>query len=317
MLELDSLCLMNAMQGPRKSAPSKLKQERSGLISSTALIAAPDALSLLGSNEIATLVEAVGSASFFATLHALLKHVTPFQNFIVIFFEVGRTAEILHANLELGELRRKMTPYLNGLYALDPFFIACSSGDERLFIVMDEVAPEEFVQTEFYRTYYMTVDLSEETRFLIPVGPDRWLHLLVERERPAPRFSAADRAALRAVSQSVRAFARKHYELSLTKGGMHPANRALSANLLNVISSICGGVLSRREVEIVESLLQGHSPKSVARRLNISRGTVANHKRHIYEKLGIHSQAQLFNLVLAGLFGWEYQPDIDDELQPE
>jgi DNA-binding CsgD family transcriptional regulator len=35
--------------------------------------------------------------------------------------------------------------------------------------------------------------------------------------------------------------------------------------------------------------------------LNIEEGTVTNHKRNIYAKIGVHSQAQLFDRFLRTL----------------
>ena len=258
---------------------------------------------MISAADIAPLVEQVGTPGFFGGLHAILERVTPFQNFIVLAFERGRTGEILHTSIDERDLRRKMTPYLRGLYALDPFFIASAEGDPRRFAVMGELAPEEFFETEFYRSYYHTIEISEESRFLIATGPDRWTHVLVEREDPHPAFSAQDRAGLAEAADLVAALVRKHHELTAARGDAGPQTRALALSLVDVIGALNDGALTRREVEIAESLLQGHAPKSIARRLDISVGTVANHKRHIYEKLEIHSQAQLFNVVLEALFG--------------
>ena len=61
------------------------------------------------------------------------------------------------------------------------------------------------------------------------------------------------------------------------------------------------GKLTDREAEIVEMMLKGHSAKSMARVLGIEAGTAANHKRNIYAKLDIHSQAQLFDMFLRTL----------------
>ena len=48
--------------------------------------------------------------------------------------------------------------------------------------------------------------------------------------------------------------------------------------------------LSRREQEILDQLLRGHSNKDIAARLSISVFTVKNHLRHIYEKLQVRSR---------------------------
>ncbi len=57
--------------------------------------------------------------------------------------------------------------------------------------------------------------------------------------------------------------------------------------------------LTRREAEIAEAMLAGHSSKSMARLLAISAETVKVHRRNLYAKLGIASQAELFSMFLA------------------
>jgi DNA-binding CsgD family transcriptional regulator len=65
-------------------------------------------------------------------------------------------------------------------------------------------------------------------------------------------------------------------------------------------------ILTGREQEIVRLLLRGHSSASVAEQLSISPGTVKIHRKNIYAKLGICSQAELLGLFIRELTG----PDI-------
>jgi DNA-binding NarL/FixJ family response regulator len=51
-------------------------------------------------------------------------------------------------------------------------------------------------------------------------------------------------------------------------------------------------VLSDRESEVLSCLVKGMSNEEIAERLFISRTTVRNHIRHIYEKLHVHSKSQ-------------------------
>lgn len=57
--------------------------------------------------------------------------------------------------------------------------------------------------------------------------------------------------------------------------------------------------LSNRETEIFLLLAQGRSRPYIRDALYLSKNTVATHIRHIYEKLGIHSQQELIDLVEA------------------
>jgi len=50
--------------------------------------------------------------------------------------------------------------------------------------------------------------------------------------------------------------------------------------------------LSRRELEVLRLLTEGLSNASVAERLRVHRGTVRNHVRNIFGKLGVHSRLQ-------------------------
>ena len=56
-----------------------------------------------------------------------------------------------------------------------------------------------------------------------------------------------------------------------------------------------------REKAIIELVLQGHSSESIGLRLGVATGTVKVHRRNIYRKLKISSQAQLMSLYLGGL----------------
>ncbi|MCY1450129.1 Bacterial regulatory protein, luxR family [compost metagenome] len=60
-------------------------------------------------------------------------------------------------------------------------------------------------------------------------------------------------------------------------------------------------LLTEREREIAHLLLRGHSVKSSARVLDISPETVRMHRKHLYTKLEISSQAELFSLFIDWL----------------
>jgi DNA-binding CsgD family transcriptional regulator len=54
--------------------------------------------------------------------------------------------------------------------------------------------------------------------------------------------------------------------------------------------------LTAREIEVVRLSLSGFSTRAIAERLEISFETVRAHKKHIYAKLGVSSQSELFAL---------------------
>lgn len=56
-------------------------------------------------------------------------------------------------------------------------------------------------------------------------------------------------------------------------------------------------VLSARELEILHYLLNGHKTTDIARMLNLGDSTVSTFKKRIFEKTGLTSLAQLFELA--------------------
>ncbi|MGP3962792.1 response regulator transcription factor [Nonomuraea sp. 3N208] len=57
--------------------------------------------------------------------------------------------------------------------------------------------------------------------------------------------------------------------------------------------------LTARELQVLSLTCAGHSAQEIADRLHIARCTVENHKRHIYQKLGVAGQAQAVSQGLA------------------
>ena len=58
-------------------------------------------------------------------------------------------------------------------------------------------------------------------------------------------------------------------------------------------------VLTDREREIMRLVSEGLSNKAIARRLNISQGTIKVHLHHMYQKLEINNRTVLATLAIS------------------
>ena len=56
-------------------------------------------------------------------------------------------------------------------------------------------------------------------------------------------------------------------------------------------------VLTEREIEIVEKVIDGKRNAEIAKELFLGEGTVANYLQIIYRKLGVHSRVELVRAV--------------------
>ena len=79
---------------------------------------------------------------------------------------------------------------------------------------------------------------------------------------------------------------RRHY--TLTAGA---SDITLRQHLSDSLATFGSDVLTAQEQRVVQLMLRGHSSKSCARELGISPTTERVHRRNIYAKLGISSQA--------------------------
>lgn len=66
--------------------------------------------------------------------------------------------------------------------------------------------------------------------------------------------------------------------------------------------------LSPREWEILGRLIEGHSVKDTAEKLNLSPHTVDVFKRRVFKKLGVHNAASAAALGMAAFLGATITP---------
>ena len=119
--------------------------------------------------------------------------------------------------------------------------------------------------------------------------------------RRAQKFSQAELAYLALIEPIVRAGMQRVWDKWRSASARSAPDKSIHRRLTEVFENFGDGVLTRREREITQLLLRGHSSKSVARKLDIAPGTVMVHKRNLFSKLGITSQFELFSLFISKL----------------
>jgi len=67
-------------------------------------------------------------------------------------------------------------------------------------------------------------------------------------------------------------------------------------------------LLSRRELEVLQYLVQGLTDNEIADNLGLSQDTVKNYVFRIFDKLGVSSRLELLELLLKGGKGGPFGP---------
>ena len=141
--------------------------------------------------------------------------------------------------------------------------------------------------------------LLDEMDFLANVSNRTTIVLVVGRRDRM--FTKAEVSRLRLIEPMVLASLRKIWAVWIERAGNDRGVDDVHARLTACFANFGQSKLTKRERQISQLLLRGHSLKSVAKELKIAPGTVMVHKRNLFAKLEISSQYELFSMFIDDL----------------
>jgi DNA-binding CsgD family transcriptional regulator len=252
---------------------------------------------------LATVIRELDGPRFAPTLARALRQVAPYD-YTVIFGYRGEDRPVdLYDDFGAGIRDVFVTVYQAGPYLLDPFFHASRGNAAPGLYRMRDLAPDRFYQSEYYRSYYVQTGLAEEIGFFLAPGDGARAVISLMRAGHSPAFSARDMAQLHAVAPVVIAAAERHWRALAQRFDVAPDVPSAEGVLRQAFAAFGRHRLTPREGEVVALVLRGHSSDAIGTALRIAPGTVKIHRKNIYAKLGIGSQAELFSMFLASLAG--------------
>lgn len=250
--------------------------------------------------QMANVVEAIGRPEFVGELVKTLSMVAPLQAITVYLYPRDGLPKALFERDDDGPWlpEGNVKQYLSGFYLLDPFYGVSVEGVSSGCYPLSEVAPDHFERSEYYVAFYQHANIEDEINYILQLSPGFTIAAsLISRMK----LSENTLARFKAISPWVLAVLGKHWE-GLAADALNgffenPFARKIHSALNNFGSS----VLSQRECEIAQLILRGHSTRSLAERLTISEDTIKTHRKHVYSKLNIGSQSELFSLFIHSL----------------
>lgn len=243
-------------------------------------------------------VSQIGGERFWKQLMLLLRQCLAFDNALAIFYPLEGVPQALEEyDAQPSDKPTPMLVYLDGLYLLDPFFQACREGCANGVYRLEEVAPDHFRQSEYFLNYFHDNVLEDELQFIVQLPGSGTLSLSLGMQR---RFSGDEVGLMTTLAAWVLPLIQQHWQ-QCTRPAPLPAQDAMASQIRDALGQFGCGVLSDRELEVARLVLRGFSSKAMAERLNISPDTVKVHRRHLYAKLDISSQPELFSLFIQSL----------------
>jgi DNA-binding CsgD family transcriptional regulator len=242
------------------------------------------------------LIDGLHEERFWPTLAGFLREAASFDTWVAMLFRPAQAPLVLaDSGVNYAE-DNLFADYLRGLYLLDPFYGfglgEIAAGVYRL----DEVAPDSFRDTEYFRRYFSRNVVEDEVQFLLPLAGLGTLSLSLGSGR---RFSDNEIGACCLYAPWIlplmRHGARLEHLLAHPPAGKEQDRQS---RLEEALRQRGEPHLTEREVEVALLILAGHSTKGVARQLGISQETAKVHRRNLYGKLGVTSQAGMFLLFV-------------------
>jgi DNA-binding CsgD family transcriptional regulator len=263
-------------------------------------------------HHIATLIDALDGTDFWTRMTRVIERFVAFDNWCALVFTRDR-APLLCAESPMpdGTVDALFRAYLEAMYQLDPFYINACERQRAGLVTLAEVAPDNFRMTDYYQRYFKSNIIGDEVQFNLPIDGERTLIFSIGAkhhytERDIAQFAMFAPWVIALMRQRL---AYEHFAEEVTQAPeaesaepQHQLGEAGFASRIEAVTQQSGRVpLTAREVEVVRQSLSGFSTRAIAERLEISFETVRAHKKHIYAKLGVSSQSELFALFYEPL----------------
>ena len=186
--------------------------------------------------------------------------------------------------------------YVKGPFLLDPFYRAAAIENRFGVFRLSTLAPNGFKESEYFRTWYHECGFTDECGMLIQLN-NGFVNLALGMTDGSRKFSKRQFDQLGSISPAIEALVQQHWRDAPT-----PVRESgLRERLHNALGAFGSSILTRREQQVIELVLLGHSTRLVAEKLGISAETVKLHRKHAYAKLDISSQSELFYLFVDAL----------------
>jgi DNA-binding CsgD family transcriptional regulator len=246
---------------------------------------------------LARMTEAIGSADWFDAVLNLLGTVCVIDSGgAMVYHREQRPRRILH-RFDPSERALPEDAYLSGPYVLDPHYQLFASGCPNGVHRLTDIAPDDFFQSEYYRVFYSQIGLSDSIELLWRIDDGSALNIFIERSIRNPKFQVADMIAINLLLPVIFASAARHHELTAAASRRDTDNQT-HRKVQSTIENFASSLLTQRERQVLFYMISGYSSALTAQRLNTSEGTIKIHRKNIYRKLDIGSQAELFSLFI-------------------
>lgn len=256
------------------------------------------------------IITAIGTGKFFLKIANILDECISHEGFFVFLYSKGSAPSSLGSFKGAKNFHKGLENYLHYTYILNPVYRS----------YLDNVPPNAYLISELVSPKYtdhiassnldIRVEDNETIGYRTPGWPKNMTEVLALISLPDGKMvefsfltsltgdqTARCHAQVKEIYQVLASAVLKHYEFAAEDFDTSKARPSQE----HWFQSFGQEVLTKRERSVVRMILTGHSSNAITLNLGISLPTVKTHRRNIYAKLQISSQAELFSLFVQKL----------------
>ena len=248
-------------------------------------------------SDLANIVAHVGEPIFFQQVFAAIEAQVPVAMPQAWLYHKDLPPKLLDHKISKETYTSQVDKYLEGPYREDPFFKISLSAPRNNCYRLSRLITGNFEDSSYHRDYYGSTGTVDEAIIVTRLGDGSVVNISFMRLESHGEFSDGEYNWLYSVSQVIAELIELHtrreefVESNLLKPGV-------DHHIQQGFEYFGTSYVSEREQEVLELLLRGYGADTSAERLNISLETVRRHRKSIYKKLDVNSQADLFALFI-------------------
>lgn len=240
------------------------------------------------------LLDKVGGEEFWPPFAAFLREHIHFDSWVIMIFQQDNPPLLVHEGDTTNIEDELFGQYIRTLYVDDPFYQFSMQNHALGVYRLDEIAPSDFRISEYFWNYFRSNVTVDEIQLLTPYVHGNDNNGVLSLSLGAKRhFSKHEYGLLVLMSVWLLPLIKLATRSTLSDIQI-PEKQFSRSNVESKLRELTSPNLTTREIETALLLLSGQSTKGIAVHLGISPETVKVHRRNLYEKLGVTSQAEIF-----------------------
>lgn len=235
----------------------------------------------------------IGQVDFYSHVVKALRSIQPLTGVNVIRYSEKDHPSFIHSE-KSNHIQQLDKIYSSSAYLEDPVYNAIQGHVDTGIYTLDRLAPTNFKSSHYYTDFYKKTGWKNETSLIVNHDSGNVISIsFTTCDEHNEKVTKEDKQTF---FQSLNAAIYQH--LNSQQLNLEPSLQHFDSSM-----PVCNPIyeehaLTKREAEIVTLILDGNPSPTIAEKCFVSEGTVKNHRKSIYRKLGVKSQCELFHLFL-------------------